>query len=743
MKKLFTYGLGLLFIFESIYFNIVLDFLLILLLLTVSISIGNFFKFKILNIEFILVKLALGIGITGTFIWFTVLYDFHHKSLFLLLSILVIILKYKDTLKDLLYVKECLGIVYKAYFLIFLVVIIGFLFLIIPSVYPISQWDSLAKHIVIPSQILNYGYNNYNIKESIIFGDFAIFVHMLYFYLMVLGGVKALVLFNAVISLFTIISILRFSYFITNKSLVLISIAILYFTTPLIYTYSTTLCVDIYPIFFIAISLLIIIKCKEIDFLLKNLPFIALLFGFGFFSKQVAFYMIIPLSLYIFYILIRNFKLLNYKALIVVFLSMGIFFIPFLPSILLIWYKTGNPLFPFLNGVFQSKYFNPINFKDPYIIWERFLELDFNSIKLMVFNTSRNTEYMDGGLGLHILVIPLAILVTLFVRNRNLVILFLITIGSYFISIEFFNPNIRYFIGAITFALPFTLITIYLLIEKIVLNKIIKSTVFIGLVLFSFLFNIHIIFDKNNFLGFKKDMLKVNNELTSTEVDEILKYINNKEIYLLSNNEYLRGTFNGHFYTLTWYNTYLVEKIKKGEISLFEFLSMFDYYLIKKDAQEKESILLNNFNISENLELVRETKSHILYKIKKIEKIVLENVFDNPLIVDVAAPKSEIFSNNFKAYKIQIEAEPMSKNDNTYGRFQINWLNEKGDFIGTSISIFKLDEKQKKYISHEIVDMPIGTVSGQLFLTSHSEDKIKVFAFKLIGIKTNKLINEL
>lgn len=737
MKTFYLSLLGILFVIETLYFNIFFDYALIVFLLTFALAVGGLYRIKTRGLDTILVKIALGLGSIGFLVWLSTFYDVHHKSLFLIIGFFTIMWRYTHILEDVHDLFNRLVALSKTHSPLFALLLIGIILYTVPGSYPIQQWDALAKHIVIPSQILNHGYYDYNVVESIIFGDYALFAHMLYFFLMVLGGTKALVLLNVTVSLLTLTAVLRISAILTQRLLPLLIIATLYLSTPLIYNYSTILNTDIYPIFFIAVALLLI-QYDKITFLSRNLPLIALLFGFAFYSKQVAFYMIIPLSLYIIFLLIKGRKNASPHLLAIIGLSVGLFFVPFLPNMLLIWYKTGNPLFPFLNELFKSPYFAPSNFQDPYTVWQRFLGFNLHSLVSIVFDTSRNTEYVNRSSGFHLLLLPLALIIWPFLlRNRRYFSLLLITFGSYWVSVTFFNPNIRYFLGAIVFAIPLAIIasdTLLIKIQKSFYRYLILSIVAITFIIM----NTIVITKSSNPLGYKSAMLIPDGRLTSAPNESILSSINQQDIYLLSNNDNLRGTYKGHFYTLSWYNTMLVLKLLETKDPL-EFFTFFDYYLVDKMvplaafdptiySTEKHEIYPQNSIITER---VKEDQRYILYKIIKPYRTMLDENLSMPHTVTVEAPKIIPFEKKATSYKIYLDAMPASARQ-TMGRFQINWMDKKGGFLGASIVPFDLKEKRAVYESDPIVDIPNNATTGNLYLTSHTSEPIYIYGYTLV-----------
>jgi|GEM_PF-1452998 len=745
MRRYAILLVSMVFLLETVYFNILFDYALVFGLMILALALGNFVSFRLKKADALIVKLALGLGGIGFFVWLTTFYNVNHKSLFIVFAIFLMVFQYRHVSQDVKYIYDTVRTLIQTHTLLLVLVISGIIFYTIPASYPITQWDSLAKHIVIPFQIWSHGYYDYNVVESIIFGDYALLSHMLYFFLMTFGGVKALVLLNVVISLVTLIAILRISSVLSTRQLPLYCITLLYFTTPLIYTYSTILNVDLYPVFFIAVSL-VLLRYTHVLQILKNLPVIALLCGFAFFAKQVAFYLIVPMAFYILGVIAVNYKRITLVHIGRVVLSIVLFFVPFVPAMGVIWYKTGNPLFPFLNTFFQSPYFALVNFQDPYLRWKRFLGFDFTSLYSIVFHTSRNTEYIDKGVGFHLLLIPLAIVVWLFFwRNKYVFLLMLMSLGSYWVSVTFFNPNIRYFLGAILFAIPLVVLASEKLILKLKWSGVFSALLVLA-VSIATIENVHLLLKTKNGLGFKADMLYPNDKLTrsSTEIELFLESINDPNIYLLSNNEALRGVYKGHFYTLTWYNSMLVRRLDDKELSQSELLQNFDYYLVNKQLplmafdptiyKDPGYLILppQDPRVAEMLEMVKENALYVLYKIKKKYIPIVQEEFQNALSVDVASPRVISFERTSmqSSYRISLDVAPSDVKKETSGRFQINWLNKDGKFISASIVPFLLS-KQRAVYEQEITDIPANAAFGHLYLTSHSSDKMEVFGYRL------------
>jgi hypothetical protein len=126
----------------------------------------------------------------------------------------------------------------------------------------------------------------------------------------------------------------------------------------------------------------------------------------------------------------------------------------------------------------------------------------------------------------------------------------------------------------------------------------------------------------------------------------------------------------------------------------------------------------------------------LTFKVKKPliwESEILSQSFTPPITVTVSKSKTIIITHSHFYYRIQIEAEK-KEHGQYWGRWQINWHDEKNKFISTSLIPFNLDEKRKIYISPMINNIPPAAKTGILYLTSHNENPILIHSFRLMGI---------
>ncbi len=116
------------------------------------------------------------------------------------------------------------------------------------------------------------------------------------------------------------------------------------------------------------------------------------------------------------------------------------------PPYLKAYFQTGNPVFPFLNTVFRSPYFDT---QTEFVDYRFHNALSATSLYDLTFHTSRHLEAQDGGLGFHyLLFLPLA-LVLLRRRSSYLEWAALATSVPFAVLTFAAQPNARYLYPAL------------------------------------------------------------------------------------------------------------------------------------------------------------------------------------------------------------------------------------------------------------------------------------------------------
>lgn len=113
------------------------------------------------------------------------------------------------------------------------------------------------------------------------------------------------------------------------------------------------------------------------------------------------------------------------------------------PPYLYSWLSTGNPVFPWFNGIFKSSLWPTVNFDDPR--WSGLLSWDM--LYRWTFESSRFFECLDGAFGFALITLLLPGLIgTLAGRDRSSRFVFpLLVCGVYLLGIMPFTQYLRYF----------------------------------------------------------------------------------------------------------------------------------------------------------------------------------------------------------------------------------------------------------------------------------------------------------
>jgi glycosyltransferase involved in cell wall biosynthesis len=143
----------------------------------------------------------------------------------------------------------------------------------------------------------------------------------------------------------------------------------------------------------------------------------------------------------------RHWKVLGGKPVAACMLAAGLFLLTALPMYAIAWWKTGNPLFPFLNQRFPSRLLDPkADIRDL-----RFLNpLSWSTPYDLTFHSSKTYEGLDGSFGFQYLVMaPLCLAAIFFVKRRPSVSAAVVSLGAATVVMGSVSPNARYLYAAL------------------------------------------------------------------------------------------------------------------------------------------------------------------------------------------------------------------------------------------------------------------------------------------------------
>lgn len=727
-KKHFMF-LGIILVMAYLYYNILFDICLIAMVFLSSYCLGNLFKIKGTWITKIITQISLGLGLIGLMIYYILLLDIGYISVYVLLLGLPILLKYKCIIKIKISIKKLNSFMCTKKIFIFCLALVSLFYTIYASM-PISKYDALTKHLPLTIYAANNNGWYTNVVESVVYGESMLMQYTFSTLFIKFNSVKALTLFNVVLFLqlfFISMLMIRSIYKKTNLLLFLL----VFFTVPIFFEYATCFYLEILPLYFLFSAAITIVRF-DYRSVWSNFPAIAFLFGCSLFTKLTTSYTVFVLGILaiILYFRYTIRKKINIAISLRRLLISGIIFaIPFVPSIIVMWCKVGNPFIPMYNGIFNSPYFPNYNFIDPYN--DSPLQLNISSLFKMVFSTSQNIEMHDGGLGIFLLFSILIPIYCIFLRNRKYIIWGSLPFIMYLIA-SYFTYNIRYYMSIILIFL----IVIFSFTNRLI-NNLPKNTRYAVLYLWAiFLIIPNISYIIKNYPLI--DALKSNSSITKNLNNDIMKQVP-KESKVLSLNDPFKGEFEGFYSSIMWHNSYNVDKIVNGELDLKQYILAFDYVLYQKNKAfdiklDEMNELINNTSENNYIEKSYETNTHILYKVKTEPiqaELVQKQEFKEPKLSTTSNPVYELIQERKDYYIIKQDIDNRDINAATI-RFQINWHNSNNSFISTNIYTY-VQETGRKVAESQIIARPKDASYGILYLTTHNNESVYVFGYELSG----------
>lgn len=719
-----------------LYYNILLDVSIIMVLLLDSYAIGCILKIQGSLFEKVIIRTAVGLGIIGIILYFILLIGIGNKSVYMALLVLsftfslpFISRKHQEIVETVCMIKEKIS--NHAFLVsILLLLLIGYL---IYGSSPISHYDILTKHLPITIYAAENGEWYTNVTESIVYGEPMVlqYTYSVLFYSM--GAYKALTLFN-VLLFFTVYVVL--CYFIRKiypqSSMVILAVILL--TTPFFFHYSTMFYLEILPLYFL-FSAFVAMGKLEADKIWNNIEMISFLCGCSVFAKLTSVFTIVVMAMVlIFYCVkyvIKNKNIKQAIGKVIRCVTLGL--VPSITSLIYIWYKTGNPLFPSYNGIFKSPYFAAMNFSDPFT---NKLSLSFDSLINIVFHTEKNIELYAGGFGvflLFIFVLPLGAVLLILKKelrqNFEYIVWATVTIVAYIFN-TFTTYNLRYYFAVWVLLACVITIGISICLSSLPL-EILRNAASIILCAVILGPNLYYIKEHGNVsLKIIKDEQIVHNDFCEV-FDNIPQ---GKKVLSITNSNQFKGQYQGYFASTTWHNGTL-DKVNEGKYSWEDYLSSFDYILIDKTA---DMIWYMEEEVREKLpdflgQKYFENSVNVLYGVIPQKDIVLETEFEIPQESSVTEPVMEVMPNEKTEYYIKHQIINETDHPITM-RYQINWMSDEGELIDVYISTYDAQPGANEYCSEKIVGNKEADY-GIVYVVTTDEQKVKIQGYTVEGIE--------
>ena len=214
--------------------------------------------------------------------------------------------------------------------------------------------------------------------------------------------------------------------------------ALIFLSTPLTFTESSSLFIEsIWASFVVSGTLAVLSSCSTSGKPKLELPVSGLLLGCALAAKAVTI-TILPVLLLLLVLRYRSwFRVLSISNLIIglsFFLAIGL--VPYVTA----WWLTGNPVFPFFNGVFHSPYYPATNFDSASIFGKG---VSWDILYRATFESGKYLEANAGASGFQwlLLLIP-SVFVLLALRQRKgiaLIIVGILTVVLVFQSVSYFR----------------------------------------------------------------------------------------------------------------------------------------------------------------------------------------------------------------------------------------------------------------------------------------------------------------
>lgn len=385
---------------------------------------------KIQNNQFNNVDLFLiGAGCYGILIQFLAYFPintiFTYFTIFLLPIILVII-KRKNEVRKVF--KKLEGVGKRDELLLILVVSLALTHYVY-SFLPEFGYDALAFHLFVASTMkfqASWGFNPelYSWALMPMLGDW------LYSCVYIIGGETSARILNVVFILCITNVGCRLARWMGGNENASHWTAILFLSSPLAFAESGSLFVESIWGTFILISILFFLKSSNDDNDVDKIKIGFLFTAFALSTKALTFIWI-PILLILVGLKIKSINRCNILKTIGVgvgiLIALGL--VPYISSYLI----SGNPVFPFFNGIFKSRFYPEANFDNP--LFKTVFSWDF--LYQITFNSRKYLEASAGAPGFqYLLILPISSILIILQKNYRGMLIFIIAILMIWITFQ-------------------------------------------------------------------------------------------------------------------------------------------------------------------------------------------------------------------------------------------------------------------------------------------------------------------
>lgn len=710
----------------TIYFHITFDLMVLLFFFCSFWCLGSFLpKADIATkLEKQLIRIAVGMAIFGLLSYYLLLIGWGVRSIYIILLMLPIAVRLFKAVQQGNFKLPALPTFSTKTLIWLTLAVIVFLFFVAYASAPISKYDALTGHLPITLYAARNGYFNINVCESTAYSQTGMFFYAFSTVLAEFGAYKAMTVLNAVLFMLIIATSIAISKHLFEKTKVVI-VVILFITVPMFFEFSTVMYVEMLPIY-MAFSAFLMFCDFNPHKCWVNMPYIALLFGCAVISKlTICYTLLFPgIIAIIIYLCNCGTKEVAIQQSIMRFCVSGVIFavvvaVPYIWA----WYWYGNPVYPLFNGEFLSPYFPHYNFVDPFQSNE--LTFSVKSLMDITFHTSKNIEMYDGGMGIILLLVPIIPIGWILNRKKAFILWSIIPFCAYCVS-NLFTYNLRY-----SMAIFMMLAIVIGVALSVIINRVSKrhsaviAVVIAGLIAIPGLNYIEKYYD---LLG---HMRNVSDEICVSPISDLIREIP-VDKYVLSS-EPFKGDYEGYFAPTNWHSSAWREVIKNEGQSAINYAKNFDYFIC--DETNEEDVNLLSKCTSKEIEIVflKSEGKYSLYKMvnnaKESDTICVE-AFEEPVVSKVSAAITSAFDVTSGKYSITQDIENPNLNEEQI-RFQINWYDSQGTFLGCSLELYTLKAGERKV--NELIDVvPLkGAKTGVLYVGPNEDRPVNVYGYDL------------
>lgn len=518
---------------------------------------------------------------------------------------------------------------------------------------------------------------------------------------------------------------------------------LIFLSTPLTFTESSSLFIEsVWATFVVSGTFVLLRLFESFNKYKTNIVIVALLLAFAVATKAVTL-TLLPVLIFLFFLNFKSFlKVMSFNDLVLsisIFLAVGL--IPYLTALWL----TGNPVFPFFNGIFQSPYYPSVNFDSATIFGKGFT---WDLLYRVTFESEKYLESSVGASGFQwlLLFVPASISLLIGKDRKGLTLL---AIGSLMVIFVFHSVSyLRYIFPAfVIFASVIGLSLSFITAQGKVTNVVCVFSLSVTILL-NFLFLSsgaqYRDFPLKSIWGSTNRDIYLENILPIRKAVELVNLLNIGKTPVAVFAHPLSAGINSDVLYSNWYNFKFQDLINGAKTvrEIADVLLQRDVTFVILDSSwsggpEKRDQIINatKFIMDFGSISVRRVSEDYRFKTEVLKSsefspiqswaLSPEAIYDpkrKVLIVNVAASATQSiavvpgqrFLNTVvaKCYK-----------ESSLGRIQINWLDSKSQLVKSDIKTFECTPDWTEY-SNEVL-VPSLAKTGVVYVTAHTATPIQ------------------